>query len=240
MALNAGKNYICFDFETTGLNPYGCQLTQIAAIVLHGKKLTLVEGGVFNIEVRPEFDDEKAKLLGFDPVEQAALDKTRKTREQLEKAVGPKVAWKKFTDFVNKHNVKGSPYYAPIPVGFNINNYDIPILHRYCKMYGPSEEKTGRQKLVNQIYKVDVMDMMFNWFEDEDSVKKTNMDYLRGYFEFPETSKENAHDALFDVIDTANMFIRFMRYHRQHASVTKFEKSFAGWEMPIKYEDIKC
>lgn len=240
MSLNSFKDYICFDFETTGRNPNGCQLTQIAAIILHGKKLTLKPGGVFNIEVRPEFDDAKAIKTGFDPVEQEALDKTRKTRESLEKAVSPKVAWKKFTDFVNKFNPKGSPYYAPIPVGFNINNFDLPILQRYCKLYGPSEDKTGRQKLVNQIYKVDVMDMLFHWFEDEESVKKTNLDYLRDYLGFPESSKETSHDALYDVMDTANIFIEFMKYHRKHASVTKFEKSFASRKLVVKYEDLGC
>jgi DNA polymerase III epsilon subunit-like protein len=240
MALNAWKNLMVYDFETTGKNPNGCQLTQIAAIMLHGKKLTPLPGGVFNIEVRPEFDDEKAIASGFDPVEQEALDKTRKTREQLEKAVSPKVAWKKFTDFVNKFNTKGLPYYAPIPVGFNINGFDLPILQRYCRLYGPCEEKTGRQKLVHQIHKFDVMDMLFTWFEDEESVKKSNLDYYRGYFGFPEKSLENAHDALYDVIDCANIFIEFMKYHRRHASVTKFEKSFASRNLTVKYEDLGC
>ena len=105
MSLNNGRDYLVFDFETTGKNPYGCQLTQISALVLHGKKLTVQPGGVFDIEVKPEFDDEKAIAAGFDPVEQEALDITRKTREQLEKAVGPKVAWKQFSDFVNKFNI---------------------------------------------------------------------------------------------------------------------------------------
>lgn len=240
MSLNSFKQYLIFDFETTGINPYGCQLTQIAAIVLHGKKLTPLPGGVFNIEVRPEFDDEKAIASGFDPVEAKALEVTRKTREQLEKAVSPKVAWKKFADFVNKFNMKGSPYYAPVPVGFNINNFDLPILQRYCRLYGPCEEKTNRQKLVHQIYKVDVMDLLFHWFEDEESVKKTNMDYLRDYFGFPDKSKENAHDALYDVIDTANLFIEFMKYHRKHAAVTKFEKSFASRNLTVKYENLGC
>lgn len=240
MSLNTNREYLIFDFETTGKNPYGCQLTQIAAIVLHGKKLTPKPDGVFNIEVRPEFDDAKAIKAGFDPVEQEALDKTRKTREELEKAVSPKIAWKKFSDFIGKFNSKGSSYYAPIPVGFNINNFDLPILQRYCKLYGPCEDKTGRQKLVNQIYKVDIMDMLFHWFEDEESVKKINMDYLREYFGFPEKSKENAHNALYDVIDCANMFVEFMKYHRRHASVTKFEKAFASRTLAVKYEDLGC
>lgn len=233
MSLNTFRDYIVFDFETSGKNPNGCQLTQIAAVVVHGKKLTLQPGGVFDIEVRPEFDDEKAIAAGFDPVEQEALDITRKTREQLEKAVGPKVAWQQFANFVSKFNMKGSPYYAPIPVGYNINNFDLPIVNRYCNLYGPKDEKSGKQKLFNQIYKVDMMDNLFMWFEDHDAVQKLNMGYLRDYFGFSEDSKSNAHNALSDVIDTANIFTRFLKFHRRQTSKTKFEKSFAGIEMDI-------
>ena len=233
MSLNSNRDFLIFDFETTGKNPNKCQLTQISAVVLHGKKLTLQPGGVFDIEVRPEFDDEKAIKAGFDPVEQEALDVTRKTREQLEKAVGPKVAWQQFSNFVTKFNMKGSPYFAPIPVGFNFNNYDMPILNRYCQMYGPSEEKTGKQKLVHQIYKVDMMDVLFGWFEDNDAVKKLNMGYLREFFGFPEESKANAHNAIYDVVDTANIFVRFMKYQRKLNSKTNFEKSFANAPMDI-------
>lgn len=238
MSLNNYRPYCVFDFETSGKNPNGCQLTQISAIMLDSKKLTLIPGGVFDIEVRPEFDDEKAILAGYDPVEQQALDITRKTREQLEKAVGPKVAWNQFGDFVSKFNMKGSPYFAPVPVGYNIINFDMPILNRYCNYFGPKDDKNGKQKLFHQIYKVDMMDILFSWFEDEETVEKLNMDYLRGYFGFPDKSKENAHNSLYDVVDTANIFIRFMKYHRRHAGITKFEKSFADIQMSIKYEDV--
>ena len=233
MSINNYKDYIVFDFETTGKNPYGCQLTQISAVVIHGKKLTLQPGGVFDIEVRPEFDDEKAIAAGFDPVEQEALDITRKTREQLEKAVGPKEAWQQFSNFINKYNMKGSPYFAPIPVGYNIVNYDLPIVSRYCNMYGPKDEKTGRQKLFHQIYKVDMMDIIYTWFENDDRVLKLNMDYLRDFFGFSEESKANAHNSLSDVVDTANIFVKFMKLHRRQNEKIKFEKSFADSKMDI-------
>ena len=88
MALNAWKQYAIFDFETTGKNPNGCQLTQISCVIIHGKKLTIEPNAIFNSEVRPEFDDEKAIAAGYDPVEQAALDISRKTKEELLKAPG--------------------------------------------------------------------------------------------------------------------------------------------------------
>ena len=78
-----------------------------------------------------------------------------------------------------------------------------------------------------------MMDNMFMWFEDHSDVQKLNMDYLRDYLGFPQASKDNAHDALFDVIDTANLFTRFLKYHRRHSSAAKFEKSFANAKMDI-------
>ena len=51
------------------------------------------------------------------------------------------------------------------------------------------------------------------------------MDYLRDYFGM---DKENAHDALQDVKDTANLLIKFMRLQRSLLKKVKFEKSFAA------------
>ena len=233
MSLNNKFSYIVFDFETGSRNPDKTQLTQIAAIALHSKKLTLQPGGIFNIEVKPEFDDEKAVKAGFEPVEQGALDVTRKTREQLEKATDPKIAWQQFTNFVNKFNPKGSPFFAPIPIGYNINNFDMKIVQRYCEMYGPTDNK-NKQKLFHQIYKIDLMDNLFAWFENNDGVEKLNMDYLRGYFGFGEDSKKNAHDALQDVLDTGEIAVRFLKFHRAKSEGVKFEKSFANSERMLK------
>ena len=78
-----------------------------------------------------------------------------------------------------------------------------------------------------------MMDNMFMWFEDHTDVQKLNLDYLRGYLGFSEKSKANAHDALSDVLDTGNLFTRFLKFHRRHSSKTKFEKSFAGVELDL-------
>jgi DNA polymerase III epsilon subunit-like protein len=51
------RDFIVFDFETGGANPLTAQPTQIAAIAIHGRKLTLQPGGTFNSEIRPIIDD---------------------------------------------------------------------------------------------------------------------------------------------------------------------------------------
>ena len=46
-------------------------------------------------------------------------------------------------------------------------------------------------------------------------------------------STENAHDALQDVKDTANLMIKFMKLHRRIAPKIKFEKAFADGKFEI-------
>ena len=64
---------------------------------------------------------------------------TNKTREQLAEAPDPKVVWKKFVKFVEKYNWKGTQWFAPIPAGFNIIGFDMIIIDRMCKAFGPWE-----------------------------------------------------------------------------------------------------
>ena len=80
------RDIIVFDFETGSRNPHKTQPTQIAAIALHGRRLTLQPGGVFNSEIRPILDDKKAIEAGFDPIEDEALQITGKNRKDLAKA----------------------------------------------------------------------------------------------------------------------------------------------------------
>lgn len=222
------RDIIMFDFETGGRNPLKCQPTQIAAIALDGRNFRLK--GQFNSEMRPILDDKKAAKAGLDPVEDEALKITHKTREGLAKAPLPKGVWKKFITFVNKYNWKGTPYFAPIPAGFNIIGYDMKIVDRLCKEYGPWDDKRECQKLFHQIYKIDVMDDVWLWTEGDPDVKSISMDSLR---ERMGLSSENAHDALQDVKDTANIFIKLQKSRRAVYRNMKFEKAFADGKMYV-------
>ena len=221
---------ICvFDMETGGRDPLRCQPTQIAAIVLDGRNFK--PKGEFNSLMRPIINDEEALAAGVDPLEDKALEITKKTREELAVAPLPKAVWKKFGDFVNKYNWKGTPYFAPIPCGFNINGYDMKIVHRLCKQYGPWDEKRQGQKLFHQIYKIDVMDDVWLWTEGDPNVKSISMDSLR---ERMGLSSENSHDALQDVKDTANIFIKLQKSRRAVYRNMKFEKAFADGNLFIR------
>jgi DNA polymerase III epsilon subunit-like protein len=224
----ANRDIIVFDFETGGRNPRRCQPTQIAAMALDGRSLK--PKGTFNSEIRPILNDEKAIAAGLDPVEDEALKITGKTRAELAKAPHLKTVWKKFTGFVNKYNWKGTPWFAPIPAGFNINGFDMVIINRLCKEFGPHDDKSERQKLFNPIFKIDVMDNVFMWTEADPSVKSISMDSLR---ERMGLSKDNAHDALQDVKDTANIMIKFMKTHRAVYRNMKIEQAFADGDLYV-------
>ena len=222
------RDYIVFDFETGSRNPRKTQPTQIAALALDGRNFKLK--GTFNSESGPVMDDEKAIEMGFDPLEDEALRITGKNREDLAKAPLPKTVWKKFCDFVNQYNWKGTQFFAPIPAGFNIIGFDMIIVDRLCKAYGPYDKERQQQKLFNKIYKVDMMDNMFMWTEGDPSIKSISMDSLRDRMGL---SKENAHDALQDVKDTANIMIKFMKTHRAVYRNLTIDKAFADGELYV-------
>lgn len=222
------RDILVFDFETGGRNPLKCQPTQIAALALDGKNFR--PKGEFNSLMRPIIDDDAAVAAGLDPLEDEALRKTRKTREELANAPMPESVWNKFSVFVNKYNWKGSPYFAPIPCGFNIIGYDMKIVDRLCKQYGPWDEKRGCQKLFHQIYKIDVMDDVWLWTEGDPNVKSISMDSLR---ERMGLSSENAHDALQDVKDVANIFIKLQKSRRAVYRNMKFDKAFADGNLYV-------
>ena len=173
----ARTDIIIFDFETGSRNPHRTQPTQLAALALDGRNLRLK--GTFNSEIRPILDDQKAIEAGLDPLEEEALKITRKNRDTLAKAPLLKTVWKKFVAFVEQHNWQGTPFFSPIPAGFNIINFDMVIIDRLCREFGPYDEKSNRQKLFHQIYKVDLMDNLFMWTEGDPTIKSISMDSMR-------------------------------------------------------------
>ena len=222
------RDIIVFDFETGSRNPHKTQPTQLAAIALDGRNFKVK--GTFNSEIKPILNDEKAIEMGLDPLEDEALRITGKTRTQLHKAPTLRSVWKKFTQFVDQYNWKGTPWFAPIAAGFNIVGFDLIIIDRICKEYGPYDKDRSQQKLFNKVYKIDVMDNVFMWTEGDPSVRSISMDSLRDRMGL---SKENAHDALQDVKDTANIMIKFMKTHRAVYKKLTIDKAFANGELYV-------
>lgn len=222
---------ICYDFETGGLNPNRCQITQLSAIVLNPRTFEPIDGAVFNAEVNPIWDEEKAVSLGLDPVAQEALDKTHKTKEQLQKCSTIDIVWKEYVEFVKRYKTGKTNWNNPVPVGFNIINYDSVIINRLCKEYGPYDEKYNTQKIYHPTYQIDIMHDIWRW-TDNAKINDSNSKSLDSVRDWLGMSKEGAHDGLNDVLDCCELIRRFMLRYREFYAKTKFAGAMAGWKRP--------
>lgn len=223
------RDFIVFDFETTSKYPDTTQPVQIAAVVVHGRKLEIKPNSEFQSLIKPVFDEKKCEKLKIDPLEPGAVAIHGKTEEILKKAPSLKSVWSNFTDYVNEYNFKKSSWYAPIAVGHNIRGFDLPIVHRICCQepwgYGPKDKEGRRQSLFNPINIVDTMDMMFSCFENNKEVNSLSNDNLvRGYMGY---SKGQAHDAMSDVMMSAELFCRTQKMFRGFVAKKKFKGAFA-------------
>ena len=130
-----------------------------------------------------------------------------------------------FVNYLDKYHSrssKKSQFSAPIAAGYNIHRFDLKIIDRLSQKYS----NTNKEKTCNLFYPrdvIDVMNLVFFWFESNPDLKSYSMDSLREYFGIDKTG---AHDAIKDVKDTADVMIRFMKLHRNLSSKVKFKHSF--------------
>ena len=224
------RPYCVFDLETTSATPTRTQPCQIAAVMIDGRKLEIIQGSEFQSLIKPIFDEEECKRLNLDPLEDGAVAVHGKTQEILSTAPDLKAVWSNFTDYVNSYNYKGTNWTAPISVGYNIKGFDSIIVDRICSKdpynFGPTDKKRGGQDLFNRIHSLDMLDFTFALFENNKDVTSLSADNLvRGYFGY---DKGKGHDAMEDVIMTAELFCRVMKMIRAMASKKNFKGSMAS------------
>lgn len=225
-------NKICvFDFETDGKNPKLCSPVQLAAIMIDPIQLSIIPGSEFNINCKPEVLEEnpdyqyEAETLDFH-----AKVRGTDTASILESWRGypsQKNSWSLFVDYLDKYHSrtsKKSQFSAPIAAGYNIHRFDLVIIDRLSHKYNNlNKEKTSSLFYTRDI--VDIMNLVFLWFENNNELKSYSLDSLRDYFGI---SKEGAHDALKDVKDCAEILIRFLRLHRRLGQKILFKDSFSN------------
>lgn len=188
------SNYIVFDFETDGLDVKTCQPIQLAAVVINSRSLQVIEGSEYQTYIRPDFD-----ILNRD-----ALEKNKISEDVLKDAPLPRVIWKEFARYVSDYDVpleKGKK--KPIPVGYNIKNFDLPIVNRLNEDYKVKEFFSK--------FNVDVLELSYCWFENNVAVQSLSLDFLRNFFKI---SSKGAHNARVDVQQTADIFIKYMKTFR--------------------------
>lgn len=201
------RNLCVFDFETSSADKETCQILQIGACIIDGKKLKIVDS--FSSLVMPE---------NFDTVEDGALAVNGLTIEVLKEAPTIDVVWPLFTGWIKKYYVGNSSgtWGAPIPCGYNIVGFDMPILSRYCKKFKQWDNKFNNQSLLNPIHSFDVMQQM--WFLTRCNQDLTKLKLSESVLPYMGVSQakidEGGHDALFDATMTAEIAIKLLKFGR--------------------------
>lgn len=223
-------NKICvFDFETDGSNPVECSPVQLSAVMVDPIKLEIIPKSEFNILFKPEVlekDNEyqyTTDILDFHArvrncAKEEILSQWRNYPQQDQ-------SWKMFISYLDKYHTrssKKSQFSAPIAAGYNIHRFDLKIIDRLSKKY----DNVNKENSTNIFYPrdvVDIMNLVFYWFEHSNDLKSYSLDTVREYFGI---SKDGAHDALKDAEDCAELLIRFLKLHRSVSSRVKFQNSF--------------
>lgn len=223
-------NKICvFDFETDGSDPDSCSPVQIAAVMIDPITLQVIDGSEFNVNFKPEVIeanenyeyttdilDFHAKVRGCS--KQDILDQWKKHPKQ-------EYSWKLFTNYLDNYHSRSSrksQFSAPIAAGYNIHRFDLKIIERLSQKY-KNLNKENRSAIFYPRDTVDIMSLMFYWFEASNELKSYSLDTVREYFGI---DKHGAHDALKDVKDCAELLTRFLKLHRNLSSKIKFRNSF--------------
>lgn len=225
-------NKICvFDFETDGSDPTKCSPVQIAALMVDPIALEIIPDSEFNIYFKPEVLEQdpayeyKTDILDFHAkVKGSSKDDILKEWLQYPPQ---EQSWKMFTDYLTRYhtrNSKKNQFSAPLPAGYNIHRFDLKIIERLSQKYGDTN-KEGNTNIFFQRDVLDIMNLVFYWFEQNNELKSYSMDNLRDYLGI---SKEGAHDALKDVKDCAEILVRFLKLHRNLSQKVKFKDSFVS------------
>ena len=224
-------NKLCiFDFETDGVDPRVCSPVQMAAVIVDPIKLEILPNSEFNIFFKPDTlakDDNyvyTTDILEFHAKVRGC--KKEDILKEWKKYPSQEQSWNMFTNYLELYHSrtsKKSQFSAPIAAGYNINRFDLHIVDRLSNKYG-NTNKEGRSDIFFPRDVVDIMNLVFYWFEHNGDLKNYTLDSLRDYFGI---SKDGAHDALKDVKDCANILIRFMKLHRNLGQKIKFKDSFS-------------
>jgi DNA polymerase III epsilon subunit-like protein len=230
------SNNICvFDFETDGSDPMSCSPVQLSALMIDATRLEIIKDSEFNTFIKPErIESAKANIdIGLysdsDILDWHGKIKGISKEEVFDawtKYPDQKYGWQQFLSYLdNYHTVskKKSQFSAPIACGYNIIRFDMKIMQRLGVKYG-NLNKENNVNIFHPRDQIDIMQIAWLWFENLSDVKSLALDNLRDYLGIDKT---NAHDAIKDVRDCAEILIRFLRLHRKLSNKIQFRNSFA-------------
>lgn len=208
------------DLETASRSTTTNNIVQIAAIVIEPRNLEIIADSELNLKVKPDEVAIDLSTLDFHSKMQGRAKEV--ILEEWRTSPDPKIVWPEFIKYLHKYHSnqsKKTKWSAPIVAGMNIFNFDLPIINNYNKQFG------GDKALFHARDTVDIMHLMFLWFENNAEINSYSLDNMRDYFGI---SRIGAHDALKDVKDCAEIIIRFLKLHRNTAARVKFRGAFDG------------
>lgn len=208
------RNLICFDLETSNINPAIAEIVSIGAVAINRNNLSFMDE--FYSLVKP---------LNEDNIDNEALKVCRLTREQLSEAPEPKLIFPIFADWIKKFNTRKdkSAWGAPIPCGWNITGFDLPIFARYCKEFKYWDDKRNNQTLLNPIFSFDVMQHMWFWTRTNPDVDKLKLSEILSTMGMSVDTIENeAHNSLWDAKVTAKIAVKLLQ-------IGEKKLNFSGW-----------
>ena len=219
---------IVYDLETDGPDPTTANPVEIAAVPVNPRTLEIKMDDTFEVTVKPPgIDKDEYFTTGV----QKTIDWHASTRgcssedivSTWKKGKSQKVAMKNFCSYLQKYHIEKDPmrriyFTEPAYSGYNVDGFDDIIIRNMC----------DRHKLDYPFAKMGNMDWLHYityWFENMPEPENYKMDTLKEFFGLQ--SHGQAHSAISDVVDTAKILVRFLKFARRQVSVDKFKGSFA-------------
>lgn len=197
------RNICCFDFETGSKDKTTCEILQIGSAIIDRNNLTIIDK--FQSLMKPE---------NFDALEDEALKINGLTKEQLQDAPDITIVFPMWAEWIQRHNIykNKSSFGAPIPCGWGIDGFDIPILNRYCHKFKYWDNKWNNNTLMNPVFSFDVMKHIWFWTRNNPDVKNIKLPTVLEYMGLSATEiEQGAHDASWDVEQTAKIAIKLLK-----------------------------
>ena len=219
---------IVYDLETDGPDPTTANPVEIAAVPVNPRTLEIKKDDTFEVTVKPPgIDKDEYFTTGV----QKTIDWHASTRgcssedivSTWKKGKSQKVAMKNFCSYLQKYHIEKDPmrriyFTEPAYSGYNVDGFDDIIIRNM----------SDKHKLDYPFAKMGNMDLLHYityWFENMPEPENYKMDTLKEFFGLQ--SHGQAHSAISDVVDTAKILVRFLKFARRQVSVDKFKGSFA-------------
>jgi DNA polymerase III epsilon subunit-like protein len=193
-------------------------------------QLSIIPDSEFNINFKPEVLENNPNHIYEGDILDFHAKVKGSSKEQVlaewKEYPSQKQSWNLFTEYLSKYHCrsgsKKSQFTAPIAAGYNIHRFDLIIVDRLSKKYN-NLNKENRSNIFYMRDVLDIMNIVFLWFENNQDLSSYSLDSLREYLGI---SKDGAHDAIKDVKDSAEILIRFMKLHRKLSRKILFKDSF--------------